>query len=180
MGNHECTGLTSSNCGSGNPDGVTHDYAAFVSKLLGPIAQPNPYFEIDIRSAAGVWDAKFVFVAANAWTSAQGTWLERSMSRPTTYTFVVRHEPAAAVSAPGVAPSEAVMARYPYTLAIVGHNHTYARSAAREVTVGNGGAPLSGAKDYGFAVASQQADGSIAVDMVDYASGLTDAGFHFA
>jgi hypothetical protein len=47
--------------------------------------------------------------------------------------------------------------------------------------VGNGGAPLvSSTKGYGFAVLSQQPDGSIAVDMIDYASGRVDTEFRFA
>ena len=46
--------------------------------------------------------------------------------------------------------------------------------------MGNGGAPLSSnAKSYGFAVVSQQPDGSVAVDMVDYLSGQADPTFHF-
>jgi hypothetical protein len=72
------------------------------------------------------------------------------------------------------------MRKYPYTLAIVGHSHTYERTGPREVLVGNGGAPLTGSKNYGFAVVSQSADRSLGVDMIDYSSGLADANFHFA
>jgi hypothetical protein len=180
MGNHECTGLTASNCGSGNPDGVTNNYTSFLSKLLGPINQTNPYYEIDVNAPDGSWTSKFLFIAANAWTQAQATWLDMAMSRATTYTFVVRHEAASVTSPPGVTPSENIFLNHPYTLAIVGHNHTYAHSGPREVTVGNGGAPLTGSKDYGFGVISQRDDGTIAVDMIDYASGLADPNFHFA
>jgi len=180
MGNHECTGFTDSNCGIGNADGVTNNFTAFVSKLLTPIHQAEPYYEIDIGAPNGTWTAKLLFVAANAWTASQATWLEQAMSKPTTYTFLIRHEGASADTAPGVKPSEAIMRSHPYTLAIVGHSHTYERSGAREVLVGNGGAPLSGSKNYGFAVVSQSADGAVAVDMIDYASGLADTNFHFA
>jgi hypothetical protein len=180
MGNHECTGATSSNCGPGTSNGVTANYAAFVRQMLGPIRKTMPYYEIDISTAASAWTAKIVVVAANAWSSDQEAWLESSLARPSTYTFLVRHEPSWATAAPGVSPSEAVMARHPYTLAIVGHSHTYShgREAPREVLVGNGGAPLT-SKDYGFAVLSQRADGAIDVDMLDWRTGYADAAFHF-
>ena len=83
-------------------------------------------------------------------------------------------------TAPGVTPSENIMAMHPYTLSIVGHTHTYERSGPREVIIGNGGAPLSGGVDYGFGMISQQGDGSIAVDVIDYTTGLADSTFHFA
>jgi hypothetical protein len=181
LGNHECTGATSSNCGPGSADGVTANYAAFLEKMLAPIGETAPYYAIDVAAAAETWSAKFVFVAANAWSSVEETWLESVLARPSTYTFVVRHEPASATSAPGVAPSERLMARYPYTLAIVGHSHTYAhdRETPRQVLVGNGGAPLS-SKDYGFAVFSQRADGTIDVDMLQWQTLGADPSFHFA
>jgi hypothetical protein len=181
LGNHECTGATASNCGTGTADGVTANYAAFLRKMLAPIGRTLPYYEVDLTGADASWTAKVVFVAANAWSAAQGTWLESALARPTTYTFVVRHEPASAGTAPGVEPSEAILARRPYTLVIVGHTHSYAHSpdAPREVLVGNGGAPLT-SKEYGFAVFDQQADGTIAVDMIRLRTGDADPAFHFA
>ncbi len=180
LGNHECTGATSSNCGRGAADGVTANYTAFLEKMLAPIGKTEPYYAIDIAGADATWTAKFVFVAANAWSSAQEGWLDSALARPTTYTFVVRHEPASATSAPGVTPSERLMARYPYTLAIVGHSHTYAHDseAPRQVLVGNGGAPLS-SKDYGFAIFSQRPDGAIDVDMLQWQTLNADPSFHF-
>lgn len=181
MGNHECTGLTSSNCGAGNTDGITGAYRAYLTKLLAPIGQSVPYYEVDVDSKDGSWTSKLVFIAPNAWSSDQATWFDHAMSRRTTYTFVVRHEGSNATAAPGVTPSEQILAAHPYTLAICGHTHTYDHPKGREVIVGNGGAPLvSSTKGYGFAVLSQQADGSIAVDMIDYASGRADAAFRFA
>src|SRR5262249_28117444 len=121
------------------------------------------------------------FIAANAWTAAQSTWLDAELAKPTTYTFVVRHESRYASEAPGVTPSEAIIHKYPYTLAVVGHTHTYQHySSAKEVIVGNGGAPLTGTKNYGFAIMQQRPDKAIVVDMLDYASGAADASFHFA
>ena len=180
MGNHECTGATASNCGTGNSDGLTNNYNSYVSKLLAPIDQTSPYYEIDVGATDGSWTAKFLFVAANAWTQTQADWLQQAMGRSTTYTFLIRHEAASASTAPGVNPAENIMAKLPYTLSIVGHTHAYQHSGPREVIIGNGGAPLSGTGDYGFGMISQQADGTIAVDMIDYTSGLSDSSFHFA
>ncbi len=181
LGNHECTGATSSNCGPGAADGVTANYSAVLEKMLAPIGKSVPYYAIDVAAADATWTAKFVFIAANAWSSPQEAWLESTLAKPSTYTFVIRHEPASATTAPGVAPSEAAMARHPYTLAIVGHSHTYShdRETPRQVLVGNGGAPLS-SKDYGFAVFSQRADGAIDVDMLQWQTLAADASFHFA
>ncbi len=179
MGNHECTGATASNCGAGNTDGITNNYTAFLSQMLGPIGKTLPYYAIDIKAADATWTAKLVFIAGNAWSSAQATWLETTLDAPTTYTFVVRHEPKDTTQAPGVSPSEAIMAQHPYTLALVGHTHTYYHFPGREVLVGNGGAPLSGSKNFGFAIVSQRPDLALQVDMIDYASGLSDSKFHF-
>lgn len=181
LGNHECTGATASNCGPGAADGVTPNYAAFVEKMLGPLGATEPYYAVEVASRSGAWTAKIVFVAANAWSTRQERWLDAELSRATTYTFVVRHEPAEASTAPGVLPSEALMAAHPYTLSIVGHTHTYRHDAAhpREVLIGNGGAPLS-AKDYGFGIFSQRSDGAIVVDMIDWRTGQADPAFGFA
>lgn len=179
MGNHECTGYTNSNCGSGNADGVTTIYSNYLAKLLGPIQKTVPYYVIRVDAADGTWSSKFVFVAANAWTSAQGTWLDQALSVPTTYTFVLRHEAADVTQAPGVKPSEKIMAAHPLTLGIVGHDHTY-RHTGSELLVGNGGAPLTEDVPYGYAVVERRADGAIAVDAIDVATGAPDATFHFA
>jgi glycine/D-amino acid oxidase-like deaminating enzyme len=177
MGNHECTGATLSNCGTR----VTANYSEFMLRLLAPIEKAGPYYVVRLDALDGSWSAKIVFVAANAWSSAQERWLDATLSVSTTYTFVVRHEPASDSEAPGVEPSETIMARYPYTLAIVGHDHTYGhyRDSPREVLIGNGGAPLS-SKNFGFGVFAQGPDGAIVVDMVDWQSGERDAAFRFA
>jgi Calcineurin-like phosphoesterase len=176
MGNHECTGATISNCGYE----VTPNYAAFLQRMLAPIGKVVPYYVVRLDAVDASWSAKIVFVAANAWSSAQQIWLETTLAIPTTYTFVVRHEPASDSEAPGVAPSEILMARHPYTLAIVGHDHTYGhyRDSPREVLIGNGGAPLS-SKSFGFGLFTQASDGAIVIDMIDWQSGERDAAFHF-
>jgi hypothetical protein len=179
MGNHECTGATASNCGPGTTNGVTSNYSSYVAKMLGPVQQSNPYYSINVNALDNSWTAKFVFVAANAWTSDQASWLTTTLSQNTTYTFIIRHEPADANTAPGVTPSEAIMAQHPYTLAIVGHTHTYEHFSGREVIIGNGGAPATGSKNYGFGIFNQRSDGAIEVDMIDYSTGLSDTQFRF-
>jgi hypothetical protein len=180
LGNHECDGNVASNCGVGQKTGETANYKAFLSKMVQPIGQQEPYYTIGVTASDGTWTAKFVFVAANAWNSTQEQWLETTLSKATTYTFVIRHEPAEATNAPGVKPSEAVMARHPYTLAIVGHTHTYGRTGPRQVTIGNGGAPLVSAAQFGFGLVNQRADGSIQVDVVEADNNLADGAFRFA
>jgi hypothetical protein len=178
MGNHECTGYTTSNCGSGNADGITNNYTAFMTSLLGPISKTTPYYVINVASPTSNWTAKFVFVAANAWDSTQSSWFESALGVSTTYTFIIRHESASANTAPGVTPSETIMAKYPYTMAIVGHTHTYDHTSTQEVLFGNGGAPLSSG-DYGYGLVTQRTDGSLEVDAIDYSSGLPDTSFRF-
>ena len=180
MGNHECSpvGLTTSNCGAGNPDGLSANYTSFLTAMLTPIQQTNPYYTIKIDANDGSWTSKFVFVAANAWDSTQQAWLTTAMAEATTYTFVVRHEATDANTAPGVTPSEAIVSQYPITLEICGHTHDYSHTGNR-VVLGNGGAPLTGTGDYGFGTFQQRADGAIVVDEVDYLTGAIDPTFHF-
>jgi hypothetical protein len=181
MGNHECTGATASNCGAGSANGITSNYTAFLDKLLGPIGKSDPYYAVHVDAADGSWTSKVVVVAANAWSPAQAAWLDAELAKPTTYTFLVRHESHSVTQAPGVAPAEQIMAKHPYTLSFVGHTHTYEHfSTSREVVIGNGGAPVTGGKNYGFAIAQQRTDQSIQVDMLDYSTLAADTSFRFA
>lgn len=182
MGNHECTGGTSSNCGSGNTNGLTDNYKSFMSIMLAPIQKTSPYYSINVNAPDNSWTSKFVFIAANAWDSTQSTWLDQTLSQQTTYTFVIRHEPADTTDTPGVSPSEAIMAKYPYTLAIVGHSHEYRHESSypKQVVIGNGGAPISTGQDYGYGIVTQRTDGAIQVDMYDYQSNQPDTSFRFA
>ncbi len=180
VGNHECTGAVTSNCGAGNADGVTANYSAFLAQVLAPIGKTNPNYVVDVNASDGSWTSKLVFVAGNAWSPGDYAWLEGVLARPTTYTIIVRHEPKAASQAPGARDSEIIMAGHPYTLAIVGHTHTYGRTGQRQVTIGNGGAPLTGGVNYGYGLIQQRSDGALQVDMVDYSTGQLDLGFRFA
>jgi hypothetical protein len=179
MGNHECTGATASNCGSGNTNGATTNYDNFLSMLLAPIGRTAPYYSVNINAIDGSWTSKFVFIAANAWDSAQSSWLSGVMAQATTYTFVIRHESTGTSGPPGVSPSDTIIDGFPYTLLIVGHTHTYEHPSTKEVLFGNGGAPLTGSGNYGYGLFSQRSDGAITVDAIDYQTGTADSSFHF-
>jgi len=178
MGNHEGCGTmaaTTGNCTSWT-SGLIHDYLVdVVQPTTGQSA--NPYYSIAVYGSWGT--AKFVHVAANAWTSGQNTWLTSTLNVPTDYTFVVRHEPSNDTRAPGVTPSETLNASHyasgTLTLSITGHTHLvqlpggtlpygdqYGATQAYEVILGNAGAPLDGGPYYGFAVMTRRAsDGAI-------------------
>ena len=172
LGNHECTGATISNCGVGNASGTPANFTNFLDKLGAQAGQTRPYYSIDVKGTGGAWTAKFVFVAANAWDAAQAAWLETTMSKPTTYTFVIRHEPAGISGGPpGLDASEAILAAHPFTLKLVGHTHTYKYvPAAKEVVVGIGGAPLTSGHNYGYVVVRQRVDGAVQFATFDYQS----------
>jgi hypothetical protein len=182
LGNHECTTATTSNCGPGNADGVPKTYQSFLDVMLAPIEQTKPYYAVHVDAVDGHWTSKVVFVAANAWDDAQAAWLDATLAEPTTYTFLIRHEPKTADTAPGVKPAEAIMAHHPYTLSITGHAHLYERTGEREIVIGNGGAPLNvgTTSNYGFGLVTQRDDGSIRVQMIDYETGKADPHFDFA
>jgi hypothetical protein len=178
MGNHECTGADDSNCGEGNADGITDNYSTFLARMLAPLGQSLPYYTIDINGTAGAWTAKFVFIACNAWSAVQSTWLTTQLAIPTTYTFVVRHEGSNATTTGCVAPTAAILAQNPYTLLIAGHTHTFAYYASeKQLIVGNGGAPLTGNIDYGYVVAEQQAGGDILFKEFDYTTNVLQTSF---
>lgn len=180
MGNHECTGATTSNCGSGNTNGITNNYTAFMGQMLSPIQKSLPYYSINVNATDNSWTSKFVFVAGNAWDSAQSSWLSSTLSQKTTYTFVIRHESSTATTAPGVSPSQSIIKQYPLTLEIVGHSHEYNHPSTREVIIGNGGAPIATNQNYGYAIVQQLTNGNIQVDMFDYQTNAKDSSFEFS
>jgi hypothetical protein len=167
MGNHECTGATASNC---TATGQSNNFDVFMQRMIQPLGQSTPYYAINVSDTNGQWTAKFVFVAANAWDTSQQTWLQTVMGQQTTYTFIVRHE-RSTVSAPGVGPSNQIIAQFPYTLLIVGHTHTYETVSGKQVVVGNGGAPVTGGVNYGYVVGQQRADQAIVFTAKDYSTG---------
>ncbi|MHB1845314.1 MAG: metallophosphoesterase [Deltaproteobacteria bacterium] len=189
MGNHECTGYTSSNCGPSGTDGISANYTAYLGTILPAfgitpalyptLAGQEAYYSVNVSSSdsSNPWTAKFVFVAANAWDSGQSSWLSTTMQQQTTYTFVVRHEPDYDGSkCSGCGASDTIIDQFPYTLLLTGHDHTYrlltTGSGQTELVVGNGGAPLSSTSSdqYGYTICAQQSNGNIACQEHDYNS----------
>lgn len=173
MGNHECTSATDSNCGPYGVDGMTLSYKNFIQKMVAPTGVNDAYYVVHYRAKDKAWTAKIVVIAANAWSDKQGFWLNAAMNQPTTYTIVLRHESSLATSAPGVTPSQAIIGKYPYTMLIVGHTHTYQNfPGQREVIVGNGGAPLTSGKNYGYVVVRQRPDTALEFRAFEYMNQL--------
>jgi len=169
MGNHECTGATDSNCGAGSRDGITANMSDFVSMMLTPVSINTPYYVENISAADHSWTAKLVFVACNAWSTTQGTWLDQALTPQTTYTFVVRHESNSAVSQTPCMASEAIINAHPLTLLVTGHTHEYRHEAYdKEIIVGNGGAPLTSGTNYGYVIVKRNASGTLTVTCYDY------------
>jgi hypothetical protein len=166
MGNHECQTTTAGNCPNLNE---SPNVQAFMSKLA-PAGLTTPYYRKDFDTPNG--KAKLIFIAANAWTSAQEDWLKQQLADPTRYTFVIRHEWSDATSAPGVTPSDAVLMGAPLTVGFFGHTHVYRRIDVQHVISGNGGAPLDTGTHYGFVLVQQQADGNFTLTEIDQATGM--------
>ncbi|MGZ3427664.1 MAG: metallophosphoesterase, partial [Polyangia bacterium] len=165
LGNHECNGYTNSNCPNGDE---TPNVQAFMAQLA-PSGATMPYYRIDVPAAHGT--AKLLFVAANAWSATQQSWLQQQLAQPTTYTFVIRHEPSSASTAPGVSPSESLIKASSYTLELNGHTHEYKHVDTKHVISGNAGAPLQSGGFYGVLIVEEQDDGNITATEIDEASG---------
>lgn len=171
VGNHECLTVTSMNCLDTNFGGLPNSFKNFMSKMVTPLGYLSPYYSFRVDAADGSWTSKFVIIAGNSWDADQAAWLDQILSLDTTYTFIVRHEDRLTTEAPAVTPSEAIMANHPYTLALVGHKHTYSYDPAhKEVITGNGGAPLTGSVDYGYTVIQQLENGDLDGKNYDYQS----------
>jgi hypothetical protein len=170
MGNHECDSATSGNCASS----PTANMAAYVRTMLEPIGLNGPYFTETFSASDGTWTAKFVFVACNAWDSAQAKWLDGELAKPTTYTFVVRHEPVLSAMGSPCPASDTTIDAYPLALRIVGHTHLYGHDVAnKQLVVGNGGAPLTSGANFGYAMILRNADGTLTITMYDYMTHAT-------
>lgn len=164
LGNHECTGATASNCPKGTE---TANVRAFMSRLV-PAGTQYPYYRVDVDTGRGT--AKLVFIAANAWSDAQASWLDEQLSDRTPYTFIIRHEAASVSETMGAGASEAIVQKHPYTLELVGHWHRYEHLDAKHVVSGNAGAPLSSG-NYGFVLVDLLQNGNLSVSEIDEATG---------
>jgi Calcineurin-like phosphoesterase len=161
LGNHECGGDV--NCA-----GVTNNnsYNAFLDGLVKPLGKTKPYYSIPISDISGKWNAKVVMVACNAWSAAQNTWLTGALAKPTTYTFIVRHQPMGS-DAPCNDAMAPLLKTAKYDMLAVGHVHRYSHSG-KQLIEGVGGAPLTGTFNHGYATVRQLDDGSLRVRQYDY------------
>lgn len=145
-------------------------YPAFARSLLIPSGQDRPYYAVQLRASDASWTAKLVFIAEESWDEAQGRWLRSALAAPTTYTFVVRHRPLGAEGdSVGSRASALMLAEAPYTLLLAGHEPRVRHDPVRrQLVVGNGGAPLGDAAQYGYVVARQRSDGAMVLTAYDY------------
>ncbi len=166
MGNHECDGSTASNCPAGTE---TPNVRAFVAQLT-PAGTPAPYYRVDVATPKG--KAKFLFIAANAWSTEQSAWLAAQLADPTAYTFAIRHEPSG-TTAPGVDASDHLLVMAPLTMVLLGHFHEYHRYDVQHVISGNGGAPVRSGETagFGFLWIQELEDGNLSATEIDQTTG---------
>ncbi|MHB8417424.1 MAG: metallophosphoesterase [Myxococcales bacterium] len=179
MGNHEC-GWSNSN---DNCFGQTTNpnYNAYLQNILGGFGLPNqnPYFVVLFASAdvTRPWSAKFIYIAPDWWDTSgdtQGIWLKAVLAEPTTYTFLVRHQPTNnSAGAAGIAESDTLLQTYPFTIKLTGHSHSFMYDQTnREIINGVGGAALDTGYNgtFGYVVCRQRADMAIQCTLYDYDS----------
>jgi hypothetical protein len=175
MGNHECgVALTSGNCFGQNTSDP--NFEAYLNTILPGfgLSNANPYFLVIYDSADGSnpWNAKFIYLAPNAWDEAQNGWFADALAISTTYTFIVRHEPTSnAGGAPGVAPTDLLLQTNPFTLKLTGHSHSYSYDQSnQEVVNGLGGAALDTGYTgtFGYVICRQRSDNAIQCSQYDY------------
>jgi hypothetical protein len=201
MGNHECDGYTDSDCGNGCPSGDTgcsgssntSNFLEFVTQMLSPIGESLPYYTRTVTATDSSWKATFIFTAPNYWTgTSQSSWVTSQISAAGTpsssnYVIVIHHEDSTASSPPkGLSTIESAESGHE-TLSIVGHSHfwqfgtggPYSESNARQLLVGNGGAPLTSGSNsstvntsvYGYTTIMRQSDGSLLITGYDESTG---------
>ena len=172
MGNHECTSLSSVNC-SGGLFNQTPSYKAFFEAMVKPLGKAQPYYSIPVGALDGSWTSKVLILACNYWNTEQRTWLEQELQKPTTYTVVVRHQNSGGPCGGDV---DKLLEKYPYTLLLVGHIHTFSHTG-KQVMVGTGGAPILTGVPHGFATVEQLAQGGLKVTQYDSSTGLPVTSF---
>ena len=168
LGNHECNSFSDINCPNLNESTNIKQHMM----TLVPWT-PVPWFHFIVHTALG--DAKFLFIAVNAWNDAQAAWLTQAVAIPTKYTFVIRHHPTPDAGKPsaaiGIAASDMILAKAPVTLFCFGHVHEYQRLTTNAFVAGNAGAPLD-AGNYGWVAVEQHNTGNVTVTAYDLASGM--------
>lgn len=172
MGNHECSGSSSSLCSATASNGSNPNYTAFMS-AIAPISN-LPYYRFDVMTNTG--KAVFIVVADDAWDSAQQTWLTQQLTDADAnakYTFVSKHHPNGNTDHPEFQQIYDLVRQHKYTLFLTGHSHLYKRQYGdpRALVIGCGGAPLAGGTFWGYGTVEQGIDDRIYVNIYDQATG---------
>jgi hypothetical protein len=116
----------------------------------------------------------FVVVADNAWSTAQATWLEKTLAtadQKAKYTIVARHHPEGDTSIPTNTDSVAIIRKHKFALFLTGHSHEYRHQTTdngRDLVMGTGGAPLLATGAFhGYGIIDQQGSGQLKVTIYD-------------
>lgn len=171
LGNHECTGESTTLCTLGSY-GTNPNYTAFMDALK-PISS-TPYYRVDVHTNAGL--AVFLVVADDVWDMAEQSWLTQQLvdaDAHAKYTFVTKHHPFGNTDHPEFPAIYSLVTAHKYTLFLTGHSHLYKRQYGdpRGLVMGLGGAPLAGSSFNGFGTALQGSDDRIYVTVYDQATG---------
>jgi hypothetical protein len=173
MGNHECTGESTSLCSTLGSDGTNTNYSAYMNAMR-KLGFQVPYYRFDVMTASGL--AVFLVVADDVWDSTEEAWLTQQLTDADAhakYTFVSKHHPDGNTDHPEFQTIFNLVTSHKYTLFFTGHTHEYRRerSKPRVMVIGCGGAPLAGSSFFGYGTALQNADDSITVNVYDQATG---------
>jgi len=171
MGNHECTGESSSLCTLSSYGGNAN-YTAFMD-ALAPVAA-KPYYRFDVMTKTGL--AVFLVVADDVWDSAEQSWLTTQLTDADAhakYTFVTKHHPDGNTDHPEFQAIYDLVRQHKYTLFLTGHSHLFKRQSndPRAMVIGCGGAPLAGGTFWGYGTALQGTDDRIYVTIHDQSTG---------
>jgi hypothetical protein len=171
MGNHECTGESSSLCTLGSY-GSNPNFTAFMD-ALSPISS-KPYYRFDVQTKTG--KAVFLVVADDVWDATEQSWLTQQLTdadQNAKYTFVSKHHPDGNTDHPEFQQIYDLVKQHKYTLFLTGHSHLFKRqyNDARAMVIGCGGAPLAGGTFWGYGTALQGTDDRIYVSIYDQSTG---------
>ncbi|HZS37057.1 MAG TPA: metallophosphoesterase [Polyangia bacterium] len=172
MGNHECSGSSSSLCSPTASNGPNPNYTAFM-QAMAPISN-LPYYRFDVTTNTGL--AVFIVIADDAWDATQQSWLTTQLTDADAhakYTFVSKHHPDGNTDHPEFQMIYDLVRQHRYTLFFTGHSHLYKREHGdpRAMVLGCGGAPLAGGNFFGYGTVEQGVDDRIYVNVYDQATG---------
>jgi hypothetical protein len=181
LGNHECSGESTTLCDAQGSYGPNPNYTAFMESLR-PISA-LPYYRVDVQTSTGL--AVFLIVADDVWDSAEQSWLTQQLTDAdlrAKYTFVSKHHPNRNTDHPEFQQIFDLVTAHKYTLFMTGHSHYYRHDSRdpRVLVMGVGGAPLSGGNFWGYGTVRQGPDDRIYVTIYDQATNHVEDQFDLA